>query len=100
MPTVTVIHTEKVKIADGTMRIRVEGVAVAADGEEIKAGEFGLSTIEHALLQSNDPNVNIGRTIVNPGSYDNSLIVHGSDVSGTTATSAGSTEFSFILYGF
>ena len=100
MPTVTVYHVEISRNEQGARRIKVFGVAEAADGEAIKAGEVGLKTIEWFVAHSRNPNVSVAGIIESPGSFDNYVTIYGSDVSGTAPVAAGSTEFDFVAIGF
>ena len=100
MPTVTVYHVEISRNEQGARRVKILGVAEAADGETIKAGEVGLKTIEWFMASSRNPNVNVTGLIENPGSYDNNVTIYGSDVSGTAPVAVGSTEFDFMAVGF
>jgi len=51
LPTVTVYHVEISRNEQGARRVKVFGVAEAADGETIAAGNIGLKTIEHGNLE-------------------------------------------------
>jgi len=90
MPVVTVKHTFILPRAKGRSMLLVWADAQVADGESINARDLGLKTIYDAEVQSNNANIVAACTVVNPGSFDNHLTVHGSDVSGTVATAAGS----------
>ena len=100
MPTVSVYHVEISRNEQGARRIKVFGVAEAADGETIRAGDIGLRTVEWFMAASRDPNISIAGLVANPGSYDNYVTIYGTDVSGTAPAAAGSTEFDFIALGF
>jgi len=100
MPSVTVYHVEISRNEQGARRIKVFGIAAAANGEMIRARDVGLKTIEWFLAVSRNPNINIAGIISNPGSFDNYVTIYGSDVSGTAPVAAGSTEFDFLAIGF
>jgi len=100
LPLITVVHVERTADLRGGERIKVIGYGVAADGETIYARDVGLRTLEFAKICTIDANVIITGTVMYPGSYDNYILISGSDVSGTIATAAGSTPFAFEALGF
>ena len=95
MPVVTVKHVIPLVNARGGKVLFVWADAQVADGESIYARDLSLKTILDVEVHSNDANINASGSIVNPGSYDNYVVVHGSDVSGSVATAAGT--FSAII---
>lgn len=90
MPVVTVKHTFILTRAKGRNMLFVWADAEVADGESIYARDLGLKTIYDAEVHSNNANIVASGTVMYPGSYGNYITVHGSDVSGTVATAAGS----------
>ena len=90
MPVVTVKHVFPLTNHRGGRLLWVWADAQVANGETIRARDLGLKTIYDAEVHSNNANIVASGTVINPGSFDNYLIVYGSDVSGTVATPAGS----------
>ncbi|RLE62838.1 MAG: hypothetical protein DRJ47_10120 [Thermoprotei archaeon] len=90
MPLVTVKHTFILTRARGRNMLYVWADAEVADRESIHARDLGLKTVYDVEVHSMNPNINAGGTVVNPGSYDNYVIIFGSNVSGSAATPAGS----------
>ena len=89
MPIVTVKHVFPLTNQRGGRLLWVWADAQVADGETIYARDLGLKTIYDVEVHSNNANIVAAGTVMYPGSFDNYVVVYGSDVSGTAAVAAG-----------
>jgi len=101
VPEVTVKHTFMLPEFKGGRKLLLVADVRVADGEYLNDEDFNLKTLLDVKLNSKDPNINMAvATIYNAGSFGaSSAYVVGSDVSGSVAVAAGSTDCLAIVIG-